>query len=555
MAIDLDLSVAGNGDIRYIGDAHGGGSPGYYTVIELHRFLQDLADDAVAIPDDILDITFDTPSDRSTDNIITLINNYNIDDTLSEHLYDGSIIQSDGDTIYDGIVNYGNQGVYIEVIQNGALLSPNYWSTGLNPDVAQGISHRFMIKVRDAASDIDGRRLLGITREFNNTYAEFPINGSGRGNNVLALSNGADLNNATAAGTVATWSSIVNNNEGYVGLDINGDSVSEFYYSEWTKGIQGINDVFERAKWLTRRGSVETLYGVPGEIFRGITHEIDIDTNTGTFNAFETVTWSGGTAQMLAIDSTTAGTKMWIQLLTGVPPTDGQVMTGSGSSASAAVNTTLITRDLKSVFIGDSTGSSIVGAYGIGMDIGDVTAADKFTDLSNTLNEPPNNVQFSVGGLVSSEDRVLVADYAGDIAPNGDPQPNYDQLTLNGTLSGGETTVTVNEVIPSDTPTTGTIRIFNGDTYELVTYTGYSTNDFTGCVGVVASGASANVFISYLDLLATAPSESFTSVYSGDRSLIIRVRDGGGTPIKTFVTTGTLGSAGGGTTAIRTTDE
>jgi len=36
--------------------------------------------------------------------------------------------------------------------------------------------------------------------------------------------------------------------------------------------------------------------------------------------------------------------------------------------------------------------------------------------------------------------------------------------------------------------------------------------------------------------------------------LFIRVRDGAGTPIKTFETTGTLGSAGGSTTAIRTSD-
>ena len=60
-------------------------------------------DDAAASGDDILDITDATASERSTDNIITLKAPYNIDDTAAQHLYDGSIIQAGGDTIYDGI--------------------------------------------------------------------------------------------------------------------------------------------------------------------------------------------------------------------------------------------------------------------------------------------------------------------------------------------------------------------------------------------------------------------------------------------------------------------
>jgi hypothetical protein len=71
MAIETDFEVQADGDVRYVGDAHGGALPGYYTVIEFHRWLQDLADDATASGDDLLDITDTTPSERSTDNIIT----------------------------------------------------------------------------------------------------------------------------------------------------------------------------------------------------------------------------------------------------------------------------------------------------------------------------------------------------------------------------------------------------------------------------------------------------------------------------------------------------
>ena len=59
-----------DGNIRYTGADHNGAAT-YATVIEFHRWLQGLADDAVAVPasNDELDITNTDPSRRSTDNI------------------------------------------------------------------------------------------------------------------------------------------------------------------------------------------------------------------------------------------------------------------------------------------------------------------------------------------------------------------------------------------------------------------------------------------------------------------------------------------------------
>lgn len=543
MAIADDISVAANGDIRYTG------STSNYTVIEFHRWLQDLADDASSSGDDLLDITDDTPSERSTDNIITLYSPYNIDDTLAQHLYDGSIIQDGGDTIYDGIVNFGVQGIHIEVMQNGALITPNFWTTGLNADANAGISHRFMVKVRDAASDIDGRRLLGLAREFGYTYSEFPINGTSRGNNVLALTHATDLNNQTVEGTVATWTEITNT-EGYRNLDITGDGADEYYYSEWNRDTYTINQFYERMKWLTRRGSASTLYGLDADIFRGITHEVPVDTPTGDFEAVEAISWATGTGQMFAIDSETAGTKLWMQLLTGVAPTDGQVITGGTSSATVTVNGSVTTRTISNPFVGASTGSAIIGSYGLGIEGTDLTASDKLFDLDNVQRVPPNNVTFTVYGLVSGEDRVLVGPESGGAIEE-------TQLSASGAYTGGEATFTVQEAIPVDTPASGTIRVWNGDTFSRVIYTGWgNTSDFTGCTGVPACSDADDVWISYIDELASGTSASFTGVYATvDRALFIRVRDGGVTPIKTFETTGTLGSSGGSATAIRTSDE
>lgn len=554
MAIGTDFSIAANGDIRYTGTDHGVAGAGYYTVIEFHRWVQDLADDASASGDDLVDITVDTPSDRSTDNIITLLGSYNIDDEAAQHLYDGSIIQDSGDTIYDGIVNFGNEGIHIEVLQNGALVADAFWNSipdgetlkGLNRDTTAGISHRFMVKTRTGGSDIDGRRLLGMNREFGFTYGEFPINGTSRGNNVLALSHANDLNNNTVESTVSGWTEITNT-EGYRNIDVTGDGSDEYYYSEWNKDSYSINQFFERMKWLTRRGTASTIYGISGDVFRGITHEITIDNPSGTFNAIEPVSWTGGTGQMLAINSVTAGTKMWIQLLTGVAPTDGQTITGDTSSADCDVNVTVTERTISKPFVGASTGSAIIGSYGLGIEATDLSSSDTLFDLDNTQRVPPNNVVFTVYGLVSGEDRILVGpENAGDI--------DTSQLSASGAYSGAETTFTVQEAIPGDTPSTGTIRIWDGDTYARVTYTGWSGSAFTGCTGVPACANGDDVWISYIDKLADATSAAFTGVYQSSRTLFIRVRDGGASPIKTFETTGTLGSAGGSSTAIRTSD-
>jgi len=187
MAIGSDFSINSSTKvIAYTGAAHAANGAGYYTVLELHRWLQDLADDAGSSGDDYMDISRLTPSDKQFDTIITLVNGYTIDAAASEHLYAGSIIQANGDTVFDGIQVIAGSGAHIQVIQNGAVVTNDFWNSvpygtglkGLNPDAANGIACRFMLKVRDSAADIDGRRLLLQTREFGYTYTEFKLNGN-----------------------------------------------------------------------------------------------------------------------------------------------------------------------------------------------------------------------------------------------------------------------------------------------------------------------------------------------------------------------------------------
>ncbi len=554
------------GNIRYTGDGHGGASPSYATAIEFHRWLEDLADDAEFTGDDELDIVDETPSDRSTDNIVSLINGFNVDQTAMEHIYDGSVSQNGGDDVWIGLVVVGSvpDGTTLQIIKNNTFeddATAPYWgatSSGiaLNGDAAANILTRICIQTRSGGADIDGQRLRVQARELGDTYAEFSLT-AGLGNNTAAIFTAADLNNQTAEATIAALS-ITNNTEGYIGLDVNGNAIDEFYYSDWRLNGDEINDLYEYGKWIQSRDATQaaaqsTFYGLDGMLFRGITHEIDIDTPTGTFNAVEPVSWAGGTGQMLAIDSVTAGTKMYIQLLTGTIPADGVTITGGTSSATADVNVNVTARTISAAFMGASTGSSIIGSYGLGILPADLTASDQLFDLTNTLQVPPNNVTFAVNGVVVGEDRILVGpeDGAGGL--------DLDQMSLNATLSGAAvTSIVMASAIPTDTPSAGTIRVqTDSGLYRRIVYTSYTGSTFTvASTDFSADNAAAanNAFVSYIDKLAAATSETFTSVFDATRTLFIRVRDGAGTPIKTFETTGTLGSGGGSSTVIRTSD-
>jgi hypothetical protein len=333
------------------------------------------------------------------------------------------------------------------------------------------------------------------------------------------------LNNATASGTVAGYDSSALT-QGYVALDVDNNGTDENYYIQWDLGSRtAINDLYEKVKYITRDGTAETLFGLNGLLFRGVTHELSLSgTNSGTFSAFEPVNWTGGTGQMLAIDNTTASsaTKMYIQLLTGSAPAGSTLITGQTSSATATTSGTATERTVESTSapgLGVSTGSAIIGAYGVGVTAGDLGPSDKVFDLTNTQITPPNNVTFTVSGLITGEDRVLVGPSSGGTTLD------TAQLTLNTSLTSATTTsVVVTATIPSDTPSSGVIRVQNDDGfYVRVPYTSYTGSTFT-VTSTDFSGTNAtaprNVWLAYIDEDADATAIAATAL-STDTQYII----------------------------------
>lgn len=791
--------------IDYIGDDHGGTAPSYATVIEFHRWIGDLSDNPTSSGDDELDVTDTLPSTRATDNFITLINGYSVTAAALEHLYDGSLVWDGGNEIADGIVNFGNVGVMIQILQNGSILTDDFWnfsvggtdsastnaafltdgtqswttdqwvgyvienvtdgshglitantattitatlrggtendwdsgdayliSQGLNASAAQGISHRFLLKTRTGGVDIDGRVLYGLNRTYEKTFGEFKINGTARGNNVLALADADDLNNSTPFATSSAWSDIyidrtdstttvngVNNtgqnvlnvvsgavfadgdfimvagdpheykivsiatnaltlnrnlmvattggetvydlNVGFSQIDVDNNAANEDYYAVWDRGAKTINQFYEYMKLLSADYTDYYIYGIPGDAFRGITHQIPIvDTAiTGTFDAVEAISWtagtggSAGTGQLLAasrVTSTGTTDYFWIQILTGGPPGTGATITGGNSAATVATHASNTTIDRSSLittpFAGASTGSAIIGAYGLALQTTDLGPNDKVFDLTNTQITPPNNVTFTVSGLdftTSEEDYVLVTRYFGSSDVNGDPLGGMYRWGLNTSLTtdnitavvidtaipagvpatgyiqviddnsvvrnlhysswtsstftidtttGDEdfatvnatagndvlqaeyqldtalttdniTSVVVDNTIASDTPTTGYIRVEDDSGFmRKLHYSARSGSTFTvdttdGQEDFLSVNASIGrkVYIAYLDQAATAADETFSYVYgSTSNNFVIKVRNGGTSPIKEYIATGTMGTNGGSTNAIRTSD-
>lgn len=657
MVIATDFSVAVNGDIRHVAGTEN------YTVLELHRYLQDLADDQEASGDDLIDITSDTPSERSTDNIIALNGIYNIDDTAAEFLFGGSITQADGDTVYSGLRVLGavnTAATQLMVIQDGDLYqftttdTAPFWGNqsagGYNGNAAAGILFRVLIKSRENGADFDNKRVRVQARHYvgtvGDTYDFFNVQ-LGQGESVAAIGTTPDPQNNTNQATVTAYADVLNGASpanapvgGFQTIDLGNGNGPQPYYSSWSFGGQGdgLKALWEYTKDLSRTGSTKTIDGLVGEFFLGITHEVDYDGQTVNFAERDEIGWGttitydtlvsgpftpgnvvtigtngasgrvifdngtdtlvvalddtsitllttdvitefpgvsqgatvttaainvtiidndlqGGSAVLLADDDAGATGTMWIQLLSGVAPANNQPLYSVDTpTADGLVNLAPAARTIPKIFTGSFTGNYI-GAFGVGINAGDLSATDTVQDLLGVTQTPPNNVIFNVTGLVVGETYLLVGPRLTGVLDKA-------QDTIAALLTDNVTTsVLMTGAIPTDTPAAGTIRVqddngvFTRQPYDSYTGSTYTlTAAYQGSDNANATSGN-DQFISYLDLLATGTSHSFTSIFLAERDLFVRVRDGGGTPTKTVETPAQLTSSGGSVAITLQSDE
>lgn len=229
-----------------------------------------LQDDGQAAGDDLLDITVDTPFDRSTDQIVRLNFPFNIDNELASHFYDGSVSQGlDASNIlgdlWSGLEVIGPvvSGTEYMILQAGRVLVP-FWGTGINPPGgASSVFSRHLVKSVEGGAKIDGQRIVVLSRTLGNQYRRFPVT-LGTANSVAAIAGGLDIFNETADATIAGWTTITNV-EGFQEIDIDGTGAAgQEFYSQWNIGSQSVNDTTERAKWISQNGhEADSTQGSP----------------------------------------------------------------------------------------------------------------------------------------------------------------------------------------------------------------------------------------------------------------------------------------------------
>lgn len=284
---------------------------------------------------------------------------------------------------------------------------------------------------------------------------------------------------------------------------------------------------------------------------------------TSAAPAGEEIQNSAGEFALFAIDDDGAAGNFYGQITKGVAMGDNtRLYDPADHTDYYTCDAAATERTISTPFVGVSTGSALIGAYGLGLEAGDTAAADTYFDLSNTPITPPNNVTFTASGFISGDYVLVTEDNGNDI--------NLAQMTSDTTANSATQTAISVVAIPTDTPTVagtkGSIRV-ERDTglYTLHRYTSWSsgTNDFTipsadfNTATLPNNGPATtpfNVFVGYLDYVASGTSDTFAYVFNTTRTHFMRVRNGGATPIKTAETTGDMTSTGGTASVNRISD-
>ena len=455
----------------------------------INRSLQKIAWDFLISGDDEINLSKPNPStSQALGTIITLIDfgssfggvRYRVNQNVMTYHFGGSVTQKNAtgnDEAWYGLTLSGTKGAIVEpqVVQNGVRLA-SYWGTGVNQTSSQTIS-RIMIKAVEDGALIDGGRVTVKMHDYLFGYANFTAT-LGLTEAFSGVSGDDDPFNNTPLATVSGYGIDKDLGEGYNLLDLDGTGLKP-YIGAWSSAPENNKPaLYEYVKYVLSRDSGETLFGVDSNVWTGRVFQVDVDASgAGTFVQNETLSWPGGTGNLVAMDDLNGntGVRLYLHLGTGVAPVTGELITGAGGATTtvgAAGSNGLSTSPN---WLGQFTGSWIA-APGIGFDANEVTTTDSFADLDGNTVSPPNFV--NINGTVTCVDAAddphvyLTKRNGSSTAPN--------EFTSNtGNISGNGTYV-VKEAISADTPQNGYIGIFGPNvTPKFYEYSAWSGSTFT----------------------------------------------------------------------------
>lgn len=285
MAIDASkFTIASNGDIRQV-SAFVPGTDSRFTTLELHAWLQDLADNAAASGDDLVSILGSNPSElagkrnASRPMALTLLPTMNINDAAMQWFKFGSIEQASGDDLYTGLKVIGSlvASSPIYILQNNAKIT-KYWA---DSDTA---NFQILVKAKSGGTLIDSGNVTVYSRKYGQSYSHFDANLAAGGEQAAALGTSMDGNVDTSTMTPAVC-------QGYFSTAIGGTATPgtkkiALAYGDTTQDLGGgqgsklhkgtitlngsitLAQAYQALMWACSESSPITFNSVPGWRYR-----------------------------------------------------------------------------------------------------------------------------------------------------------------------------------------------------------------------------------------------------------------------------------------------
>lgn len=263
MAIGTDFSITG-GDIRHVSGTT------VYTVLDLHQWLQDLADDANSTGDDAVSILtanpskLDGPRSAIKPMVLNLINGFNIDDTAAQYLNFGSIQQDGTNVLYTGVKSIGSPLVAaspIYIVQNNSKLT-SFWPNG---------HIQVLVKGKTGGTLIDNGDIRVYSRKYGQTYADFAANLVAGGEQPAAIST-----------SVTDWTTLDETGAGLLSTDVAitiGDTSQDTGDGSGSKLYKGtitlsngctVAEAAQYLQYICREASATTINSIPGWRYRSL---------------------------------------------------------------------------------------------------------------------------------------------------------------------------------------------------------------------------------------------------------------------------------------------
>lgn len=483
-----DFAISAGGAITQVGGT------AIYSTLELHQWLQDLADNAAPSGDDNVSILGVNPSELAGKRnaarpaALTLLNGVTINDAVSQRFNFGSIEQSAGNDLYTGIntIGTGLTGRSHYVVQNGAKYNSGtkWWSAG---------PVRALFKVKSGGALISTDSVPGrvnvFSREWGYTYSHFDVDCAAGSEQVAALSVAADTNITRLTGNYTGGTNTVTSTApsttatltiGTVSRTLGGVTKNYKGIISWT-GVARLSEVWQALQWACNETSNATLNGVAGWRYRKLDPAYN-DVLSAPFGMLSSGKWA-------------VAQGWWIDVAS------------------------LHSLDLQSYLL----------------------IADDGTVVS-----PPVAVAVSVGDVVSG-DYVLVGKDSGT---------GFNTTTgITATATVGASTATLSGAPASDVPTGAGYARINGNAH---TYTSITGTAMAGISPVIPAGgySAAPIWFPLIDKQTASTSESSgTFNYAAGFTARVRVRNGGTPSIIPFETTFPVTNVGGSVNAIRSADE